>query len=97
MTQRAVWECMLQGQYVPYDENVQATLEDAFQQGCESATCVVRGQAYEVGPLCTQLRPAQHANAPSCWQRLVASGGVRSRPVRRRVLESRECNMPVCC
>ena len=78
----AIWECMLQGRYVPYEENVQAVLEDAFQRGLHSATCVIRGQAYEIGPLV-----AQHAhNAPSCRQRIVVADGMRSRAVRRREL-----------
>ena len=39
------------GQFQPYSPDAQAALEEAFQRGLETATCVVHGHVYEVGPL----------------------------------------------
>ena len=78
-TGTAVWECMLMGQFQPYSPDAKAALEEAFQRGLETATCVVHGHVYEVGP----LRAAALASG-SARQRLMSAVGARSRAVRRR-------------
>ena len=60
------------GQFQPYSPDAQAALEEAFQRGLETATCVVHGHVYEVGPL---RAAALVSGSASCQQsRLTQSG-----------------------
>jgi len=69
---RAVWECLLGGQYSPYEPSAQALLEEAYQRGDALVSLRVRDVRYDI-ELRGERKRQRQSGEPS-----------RTRHVRRR-------------